>query len=176
MPLKPIFFQSVGSWIEIMSSISSDSDNDDNEPLSPVIFRLLNGNIVKVIAKDIKKPFRPHETLDGESPEITYYLIVFSNENTFENTPVNQFALEPGIDFTEETAIEMLALIRDQTGVDSRHDFEELEEFTEWLIDNSARIAECPEDAVRHYKKIAELTYPEASDYIDDSFFNDQND
>jgi len=165
-----------GGWSEIMNSKSDNVNNEDNDPLSPVIFRLLNGNIVKVVAKEIKKPFRPHETLDGESPEITYCLIVFSNENTFENTPVNQFTLEPGIDFTEETAIEMLALIREQTGVDSRHDFEELEEFTEWLIDNSARIAECPEDAVRHYKKIAELTYPEASDYIDDSFFNDQND
>jgi hypothetical protein len=173
---KPMSLLSVGGWIEIMSPMFSDLDNDENEPLSPVIFRLLNGNIVKVVAKEIKKPFCPHETLDGESPEITYCLIVFSNENTFENTPVNQFALEPGIDFTEETAIEMLALIREQTGVDSRHDFEELEEFTEWLIDNSARITECPEDAVRHYKKLPNLTYPEAFDRIDDSYFNDQND
>ncbi len=153
-----------------------DLDNDQDDPMAPVVFKLLNGNLVKVVAQEIRSPFTPRNSFEDELPEKTYRLIVFSNDYTFENAPINQFQVEPGIDFTEETIVEMLATIREHIGSDSRHDYEELDEFNEWLVEASLRIAECPEDAVRHYEKLPNLTYPEAFDRIDDSFFNDQND
>lgn len=157
-------------------SANFDPDNDHDDPMAPVAFKLLNGNLVKVVAQEIRRPFTPEDSFDDELPEKTYRIIVFSNDYTFENTPINQFDVEPGIDFTEEKIVEMLAAIREHIGADSRHDYEELDEFNEWLVETSIRIAECPEDAVGHYKKLPSVNYPEYFDRVDDSFFNDQND
>ena len=152
------------------------SDNDEDDAMEPVVFKLLNGNLVKIVAQRIKRPYSPEDSTEDELPEKTYRLIVFSNDYIFENTPINQFEVEPGIDFTEETIVEMLAAIREHIGMDSRHDYEELDEFNEWLVETSLRIAECPEDAVDHLKNLPKLNYPEYFDRVDDSMFNDQND
>lgn len=142
----------------------------------PIVFQLLTGHDVKIVADRCYEPLDKSELSLGHTPQQLYTIRIYSTEDTFPRKMEEYHELRPFHDYEPGALAAIWEWLQAHVASRAGKEHETLSDFLEILADNMELLSIDEEDTVEHYRHLPEMTLPEAFDRIDDSYFNDQND
>ena len=156
--------------------MQKDYPNDEMFGVEPVVFQLLTGHEVKVVADLCYEALDKSELPVGHTPRRLYAIRIYSTEDTLPRKMEEHHELRPFHEYDPAALAAIWEWLKDHVGSRAGKEHETLSDFLEVLVENMEILSIAEDDAVEHYKHLPEMTFPEAFDRIDDSYFNDQND